>query len=93
MISGSMTANYAALHAAGVPGYATGTDYAPGGVSLVGEKGPELVRLPTGSQVLNAEKTKSALGGRTGPTLHIENYHAGSAPLSELADALAWRMR
>jgi hypothetical protein len=36
---------------AGVQQYASGTDYAPGGMSLVGENGPELVNLPTGSSV------------------------------------------
>jgi len=37
----------------GVKGYANGTNYASGGLSLVGERGPELVNLPRGSQVLN----------------------------------------
>jgi hypothetical protein len=31
--------------------YAKGTDYAPGGMALVGERGPELVNLPRGSKV------------------------------------------
>ncbi|AMM83151.1 hypothetical protein AZF01_01225 [Martelella sp. AD-3] len=35
-----------------LPAHATGTNFAPGGVSLVGERGPELVNLPRGSQVL-----------------------------------------
>lgn len=34
-----------------VPGFARGTSYAPGGVALVGERGPELVTLPRGSRV------------------------------------------
>ncbi|WP_271673182.1 hypothetical protein [Bradyrhizobium sp. CCBAU 51627] len=34
------------------PMFADGTDNAPGGWSIVGEKGPELVNLPKGSQVL-----------------------------------------
>lgn len=33
-------------------GYAQGTSFAPGGVALVGEMGPELVNLPRGSQVI-----------------------------------------
>jgi len=33
-------------------GFAEGTNFAPGGLSLVGEKGPELVNLPRGSQVI-----------------------------------------
>lgn len=36
----------------GVPQFAGGTNYAPGGLALVGEKGPELVNLPRGSQVI-----------------------------------------
>jgi hypothetical protein len=36
----------------GIPGFATGTNFAPGGMALVGEKGPELVNLPRGSQVI-----------------------------------------
>jgi hypothetical protein len=36
----------------GTPGYAEGTNFAPGGISLVGERGPELVNLPRGSQVI-----------------------------------------
>jgi hypothetical protein len=33
-------------------GFAGGTNFAPGGLSLVGERGPELVNLPRGSQVI-----------------------------------------
>lgn len=32
-------------------GFATGTNYAPGGLAMVGERGPELVNLPRGSTV------------------------------------------
>ncbi|MFN3473571.1 MAG: hypothetical protein ACK4ZW_05945 [Blastomonas sp.] len=35
-----------------IPGYADGTSSAPGGLALVGERGPELVNLPRGSQVV-----------------------------------------
>lgn len=35
----------------GLPAYANGTSYASGGWSLVGEKGPEIVHLPRGSEV------------------------------------------
>lgn len=36
----------------GIPGFASGTSFAPGGLALVGERGPELVNLPRGSQVI-----------------------------------------
>ena len=47
----------------GLMGFATGTPYAPGGLSLVGERGPELVDLPRGARVLNANVTRGAMGG------------------------------
>lgn len=34
-----------------VPGYAGGTSFHPGGLAMVGERGPELVNLPRGSAV------------------------------------------
>jgi hypothetical protein len=34
-----------------VPGYAGGTSFHPGGLAMVGERGPELVNLPRGSRV------------------------------------------
>jgi hypothetical protein len=36
----------------GIPGFAGGTNFAPGGLAVVGERGPELVNLPRGSQVI-----------------------------------------
>lgn len=53
-----------------LPGFASGTDYAPGGVALVGEKGPEIVNLPKGSQVVpNSQVPRSQFGG--GGTINI----------------------
>lgn len=34
-----------------IPAFAKGTNFAPGGLALVGERGPELINLPRGSQV------------------------------------------
>lgn len=45
------------------PGFASGTSSAPGGMALVGEKGPELVRLPRGAQVYNNGQTRGMMGG------------------------------
>lgn len=36
----------------GIPGFAGGTNSAPGGLSLVGERGPELLNIPRGAQVI-----------------------------------------
>ncbi|MDE3810444.1 phage tail length tape measure family protein [Sinorhizobium meliloti] len=35
----------------GIPGFAAGTNFTPGGLAIVGENGPELVNLPRGSSV------------------------------------------
>ena len=37
---------------------ASGTDNFPGGLSWVGENGPELVNLPQGSQIINAQESR-----------------------------------
>lgn len=44
--------------------FATGTTFAPGGMALVGERGPELVNIPRGAQVIPAAQTASMIGGR-----------------------------
>uniref|UniRef100_UPI0015923E2E phage tail tape measure protein n=1 Tax=Martelella sp. HB161492 TaxID=2720726 RepID=UPI0015923E2E len=41
--------------------FASGTDFAPGGTAIVGEKGPELVNLPRGSQVIPNHRLGAAL--------------------------------
>ena len=59
-IQGSVNSAVASIHMPSlpsipmpsVPGFASGTDFAPGGLSMVGEAGPELVNLPRGSQVV-----------------------------------------
>jgi hypothetical protein len=43
--------------------FATGTRYAPGGMALVGERGPEMINLPRGSQVIPAAQTSQMMGG------------------------------
>lgn len=44
-----------------VPKHARGTSFAPGGITLVGEEGPELVNMPRGSRVYNAVETKEII--------------------------------
>lgn len=44
-----------------IPGFARGTDFAPGGLAMVGEEGPELVNLPRGSKVVSAQKSKQIM--------------------------------
>lgn len=45
-----------------VPGYAAGTPSWRGGLTWVGENGPELVNLPRGSQILSAQDSRNAGG-------------------------------
>lgn len=55
-----------------VPGFALGTNYAPGGLALVGEKGPELINLPRGSQVTPNKKLGNLVGGGANVNLNGE---------------------
>lgn len=45
------------------PRFATGTSFTPGGMALVGERGPELVNIPRGGQVVPAGRTSQIMGG------------------------------
>lgn len=47
-----------------IPGFANGTSFAPGGLALVGERGPELVNLPRGSQVIPNDELSMGGGGQ-----------------------------
>jgi len=75
-VMGLFSAGMKAMH---VPGWASGTLSAPGGLSLVGEQGPELINMPTGAQVYNATDTRQMLanssgGGFTLNGVTINNY-------------------
>lgn len=50
-------AEIAAISAQQPPQFAKGTESAPGGLALVGEKGPEFTYLPKGAQVFSNQKT------------------------------------
>ena len=61
---------------------ATGNDNWRGGLTYVGEAGPELVALPRGSQIMNAQDTRNA-GGTT-------NYYINVNGIQELEQVLNW---
>jgi hypothetical protein len=70
----------------GVPAFAAGTAFAPGGLALVGERGPELVNLPRGSQVV----PNHALGGMGGTVVHFAPViNAAGADAAGLAQVRA----
>jgi len=52
-------------HQTPVSAFARGTGLYPGGWGVVGEEGPELVKLPSGSQILPADETARAMGGNS----------------------------
>lgn len=60
-ITQAQEAQYIAAQNRAPSANATGTSYAPGGMSLVGEQGPELVNLPSGSQVYPARQSASMM--------------------------------
>ncbi len=69
-------------------GLATGTNYAAGGMTWVGERGPELVNLPRGSQVLTNSQSRhkmSKSGGGSGVVVNVAEQH-----IHNEADAKYW---
>lgn len=57
-----------------IPGWASGTNFHPGGLALVGEQGAELVSLPRGTRVYNNGETRKILseqGSSGGDTFQI----------------------
>ncbi|MDX0654230.1 tail length tape measure protein [Sinorhizobium medicae] len=48
----------------GIPGFAGGTEFAPGGLAVVGERGPELVNLPRGSKVTPNHRLNAPMAPR-----------------------------
>lgn len=63
----------ASLGSLRIPGFAVGTTFAPGGIALVGERGPELVTLPRGAKVETAPKTRSIMQDAQGATEMVVN--------------------
>lgn len=67
---GDLFAGFSNAFASGsFPGFAGGTNYAPGGWAMVGERGPELVALPRGSKVYS----HGASGGGD-RAINVTNY-------------------
>lgn len=60
-ISKTVSIRYNNMNGPQEPGYATGTRYAPGGLSWVGEKGPELMYLPTGARIVPNDDSQRLL--------------------------------
>jgi hypothetical protein len=61
-----------------LPGFANGTNFAPGGLAVVGERGPEIVNLPRGSQVYSNEVSRR-MGGQAIFQIDARGAERGSA--------------
>lgn len=70
---------FAGLFKGLIPGFAGGTNFAPGGPAVVGENGPELVNLPRGSQVIPSVKTRG-VGGLSVDARSYPVFQAGMTP-------------
>ncbi len=70
-----------------IPRNARGTSYFPGGLSLVGEEGPELVNLPRGSQVFSNSRTRSLLNGMGSGNAGISVNYSPQITIQGNADA------
>jgi hypothetical protein len=66
-----------------IPGFANGTDSAPGGLALVGERGPEIVNLPRGAQVIPNHAIAAASSGGWSLQLGDTNIDARGSSMTE----------
>lgn len=82
--SGGFLASLFSSGAAPIPSFATGTDFHSGGLALVGERGPELVNLPRGAQVIPNSELQSRRSARAAPVNH---FHINVLPGASRATA------
>lgn len=78
-----------------IPGFANGVRNFAGGLAVVGERGPELVRLPGGSDVVPNHRIGRGGGpsgqGRQVVTLEVKGDRAGAAALNALLRSVTVR--
>lgn len=80
-----------------IPRLWKGSNYTLGGLTLVGEQGPELVNMPRGASVTPAHKTEQMLnnaGGAVEIVLKIDNFYNNTAnDIEKIADELTYLIR
>lgn len=64
--------------------FAKGTNYAPGGLAVVGERGPELMHVPRGAKIETASETRNALKNQSEIKI-TNNFHNKPLTASEVA--------
>lgn len=84
LVSAGQGASLAGLTSGGIPGFANGTDSAPGGWSWIGERGKELMFVPPRSTIIPNHKLASAMPIAAGaarndnlPPVHISVHGEG----------------
>jgi hypothetical protein len=70
-----------------IPGHAAGTDSSPGGWHMIGEKGPELMNVPRGAQILPNGKMPPG-GNTTTIQYNIDAAGADSGTIKRIQDVL-----
>ena len=75
-----------------IPGFATGTAFAPRGMTLVGERGPELVEMPQGARVYTADQTRRMGAGAGGQGDIVINLGGVTVASGMDVEELAWRL-
>jgi len=71
-----------------IPGQADGGMTIRGGLSWVGERGPELLNLPAGAQVIPLEGNSPSLGDT-----NITVYAETNASPYQIASSVGWQLR
>jgi hypothetical protein len=71
-----------------IPGFAEGTDNAPGGLAWVGERGPELVNLPKGAQVIPNAVSRGVASEGQSIVYHIDASGADSGTVMRIHQVL-----
>jgi hypothetical protein len=76
-----------------ISSFASGTAFAPGGLALVGERGPELVNLPRGSKVYPADQTERMLrGGEVAVRVYVDQGGNWQAAVEQVAGSVVARV-
>lgn len=73
---------------------ALGTAYSPGGPTIVGEHGPELVNMPRGAQVTQNYRTRRELGGNSRtPEIKVTQHIYNQLDFNQAYAELGFRLR
>lgn len=92
-VSGNINTTLHNLH---IPGYASGTSFAPGGMAVVGERGPELMYVPRGAQIIpnhqisqvSGQSSSSSSASSTPIILQLDGYQFARIVMPHIVNAV-----